>query len=127
MSKYILEDLDVYNLSNDIADEVWQIVAGWSFLAQDTIGKQMIRSSDSIAANIAEGYGRYFFKENRQFCFYARGSILETKTWIGKAGRRNLISGERSAELITKLETVHAKLNGYMKYIGKKAVSEPVN
>jgi four helix bundle protein len=82
VGKYVLEDLDVYNLSNEIADEIWDIVIKWNFLAQDTVGKQMIRSSDSIGANIAEGYGRFFYKENRQFCFYSRGSILETKTWI---------------------------------------------
>lgn len=70
-------------------------IINWNFLAQDTIGKQMIRSSDSIAANIAEGYGRYFFKENRQFCFYSRGSILETKTWLKKAKNRNLITDEQ--------------------------------
>jgi four helix bundle protein len=127
MAKYVLEELEVYNLSNEIADEIWSLVNGWNFLAKDTVGKQIIRSSDSIAANIAEGYGRYFFKENRQFCFYARGSVLETKTWISKARRRNLISDEQSVQLIIKLETVYAKLNGYMKYIGKKADSESAN
>ena len=39
MGKYVLEDLDVYNLSNEIADEIWNIVITWNFLAQDTIGK----------------------------------------------------------------------------------------
>lgn len=120
MGKYVLEDLDVYNLSIEIADEIWNIVINWSFLAQDTVGKQIIRSSDSIGANIAEGYGRYFFKENRQFCFYSRGSILETKTWIKKAKNRNLITEEQYYFLFSKLELIHMKLNGYMKFIGKK-------
>lgn len=124
MGKYVLEDLDVYNLSNEIADEIWNIVINWGFLAQDTVGKQIIRSSDSIAANIAEGYGRYFYKENRQFCFYSRGSILETKTWIKKAKNRNLINQEQYEQLFSKLEVVHMKLNGYMKFIGKKPTAE---
>ncbi|MCE9540372.1 MAG: four helix bundle protein [Bacteroidetes bacterium] len=124
MGKYVLEDLDVYNLSNEIADEIWNIVINWGFLAQDTLGKQIIRSSDSIAANIAEGYGRYFYKENRQFCFYSRGSILETKTWIKKAKNRNLINQEQYEQLFSKLEVVHMKLNGYMKFIGKKPTAE---
>lgn len=89
-------------------------------MAQDTVGKQVIRSSDSIAANIAEGYGRYFYKENRQFCFYSRGSILETKTWIKKARGRNLITDEQYNNLYSKLEQVHIKLNAFMKFIGKK-------
>ena len=127
MGKYILEDLDVYNLSIEMADEIWNIVITRNFLAQDTIGKQIIRSSDSIAANIAEGYGRYFFKENRQFCFYSRGSILETKTWIKKAKNRNLITEVQYNQLFTKLETIHFKLNAYMKLIGKKTPIEPLN
>ena len=127
MKKYVLEDLDVYNLSNEFADEIWSIVINWSFLAQDTIGKQMIRSSDSIAANIAEGYGRYFFKENRQFYFYSRGSILETKTWLKKAKNRNLITDEQYNKLFSKLESIHIKLNAYLKFIGKKPTIEPMN
>lgn len=127
MGKFVLEELDVYNLSNELADEIWDIVVNWSYLAQDTVGKQIIRSSDSIAANIAEGYGRYFYKENRQFCFYSRGSILETKTWIKKAKKRNLITEEQFDQLFSKLETVHIKLNAYMKFIGKKHVAEPQN
>jgi len=120
MKKYVLEDLDVYNLSMQIADEIWGIAINWSYIAQDTVGKQIIRSSDSIAANIAEGYGRYFFKENKQFCFYARGSIMETKTWLKKSVNRNLMTAEQYSALITKLESVHLKLNAYLKFIGKK-------
>ncbi|MGZ4035883.1 MAG: four helix bundle protein [Bacteroidia bacterium] len=127
MGKFILEDLDVCNLSNELADEIWNVVINWSFLAQDTVGKQVIRSSDSIAANIAEGYGRYFYKENRQFCFYSRGSILETKTWIKKAKNRSLINEEQYNNLFSKLELIHLKLNAYMKFIGKKSVTEPIN
>jgi four helix bundle protein len=118
MKKYVLEDLDVYTISNELADEIWNIVITWHFLAQDTIGKQIIRSSDSIAANIAEDYGRYFFKENRQFCFYARGSILETKTWLKKAKNRNLINDDKFEMLFAKLEVTHIKLNAYLKFIG---------
>ncbi len=124
MGKYVLEDLDVYNLSNELSDEIWDIVITWSYLAQDTVGKQVIRSADSIAANIAEGYRRFFYKENRQFCFYSRGSILETKTWIKKARKRNLINEEQYSNLFTKLETVHIQLNAYMKFIGKRSTAE---
>lgn len=79
--KYIrLEDLEVYQLSMELGENVWNIVITWNFLSQDTIGKQLICSTDSIAANIAEGYGHFSYKENKLFCYYSRGSILETKT-----------------------------------------------
>ncbi len=37
--RFVLEELDVYNLSNELADEIWDIVVSWSYLAQDTVGK----------------------------------------------------------------------------------------
>ncbi len=120
MKIYVLEELDVYNLSMELAEDIWNIAVNWNFLAQDTVGKQIIRSSDSIGANIAEGYGRYFYKENRQFCFYARGSILETKTWLKKSENRKLITLEQYSILFSKLEAIHLKLNAYLKFIGKK-------
>jgi four helix bundle protein len=120
MSKFILDDLEVYKLSVGVADEIWEVVAIWNFFEKDTVGKQIVRSADSIGANIAEGYGRYFYKENRQFCFYARGSILETKTWLNRAVKRKLISEIKHKELLSKLEITHIKLNAYIKYIGKQ-------
>jgi hypothetical protein len=52
-------DLDVYNLSEDLSDMVWFDFDAWPEKAKRTMGYQVIRSSDSIAANISEGYGRY--------------------------------------------------------------------
>lgn len=119
MGYYNLEDLEVYKLSETFSNEVWFLVHEWDYLAKDTIGKQIVRSADSISANIAEGYGRYHYKENRNFCFFSRGSILETKSWLKKANVRNLISNDQFTDLISKLEVIHIKLNAYLKFIGK--------
>nr|WP_205058269.1 four helix bundle protein [uncultured Pedobacter sp.] len=116
---YKLEDLEVYNLSEVISDKIWDIVMGWEYFAKDTIGKQLCRAADSISANIAEGYGRYHFKENKNFCYYSRGSILEVKSFLRKSKNRNLISEDCYSELYTELQTIHLKLNAYIKYIGK--------
>jgi len=116
---YKLEDLEVYNLSELISDKIWDIVMGWDYFAKDTIGKQICRAADSISANIAEGYGRYHFKENKNFCYYSRGSILEVKSFLRKSKNRNLISEACYSELYAELQTMHLKLNAYIKYIGK--------
>ena len=68
--EYTLEKLEVYNIAEAFSDEIWNIVAVWKYFEKDTIGKQLVRSADSISANIAEGYGRYFYKESKQFYFY---------------------------------------------------------
>jgi four helix bundle protein len=73
MSYFNLEELEVYQLAEVFSEEIWKVVVGWDYFAKDTVGKQMVRSADSISANIAEGYGRYHYKENRNFCYFSRG------------------------------------------------------
>jgi four helix bundle protein len=121
MSYYSLEDLEVYQLAESFGDEIWFLVMQWDYFAKDTLGKQIARSADSISANIAEGYGRYHYKENRNFCYFSRGSIIETKGWLKKAKNRNLISEEQFDILYDKLQTIHLKLNAYLKFIGKQS------
>ncbi|MEZ4720603.1 MAG: four helix bundle protein [Flavobacteriales bacterium] len=114
-----LEDLRIYKLAMEIGETIWSIVSKWDLTAKKTIGDQVARSADSIAANIAEGYGRYYYKENKLFCYYSRGSLLETKVWITKAKSRGLIESEIADQLIEQLETLHLQLNNYINTIGK--------
>lgn len=115
-----IEDLEIYQLSEILADEIWDIVSSWEYFAKDTVGKQIVRSADSIGANIAEGFGRFHYKENKNFYYFSRGSIIETKGWLKRSIKRKLISEKQYLDLITKLETIHFKLNIYIKLIGKR-------
>jgi len=119
MSYHVLEDLEVYQLAESFSDEIWFMVHEWDYFAKDTVGKQIVRSADSIGANIAEGYGRYHYKENRNFCYFSRGSIIETKGWLNKSKTRKLVSEEQFTQLFEKLQLNHLKLNAYLKFIGK--------
>lgn len=114
---YTLEKLEVYQLSEVFSDTVWDIVMDWDNFQKDTIGKQVVRSADSISANIAEGYGRYYYKESKQFFFYSRGSLQETKSWLSKCKRRKIIEKNKADELLNEAEKILAKLNGYIKFI----------
>ena len=102
------------------------LVIKWDFFAKDTIGKQIVRSADSIGANIAEGFGRYHYKENKNFFYFSRVSIIETKVWLKKAQTRKLVDEDTFISLIQQLETIHHKLNIYIKYIGKKVNNDPM-
>ncbi|HEX3385048.1 MAG TPA: four helix bundle protein [Mucilaginibacter sp.] len=92
----------------------------WQYFVRDGFGKQLTNAADSISANIAEGFGRYHYKENKNFCYFSRGSIIETKGWLRKAKNRALISEDQYSELMSQLEIIHLKLNIYIKAIGKK-------
>ena len=74
-----LEDLTSYRIASELSDFVWNIVVRWDWLAKTTVGSQFIRSTDSIAANIAEGFGRYHKKDKIKFYFNARGSMFEAE------------------------------------------------
>lgn len=119
-----LEELKVYQLSMDIGEMIWMIVSRWDYFAKDTVGKQLVKSVDSIAANLSEGYGRFHYKENKQFCYYNRGSLYETKTWLKKAHNRGLIIGDDFQSLEKDIETIAYKLNNYIKSIGARTNSK---
>lgn len=64
-----LEELEVYKVAMDIGEMVWKVVDRWDYFSKKTLGSQFVEAADSIAMNIAEGYGRFFYKENRNFCY----------------------------------------------------------
>ncbi len=114
-----LEELRVYNKSMEVAEIVWDYVSKWDYFSKDTVGKQLVRSVDSVSANLSEGFGRFHYKENKQFCYNSRGSLYESKTWIKKAQTRKLIDEETSEKLLSDLSDISVKLNNYIKTIGK--------
>ncbi len=86
MKKYLeLKDISAYRISFDLSNYVWDIVIKWNYFAKDTVGKQLVKAVDSISANIAEGFCRYFKKDKVNFYRYSCGSIKESFDWIEKA------------------------------------------
>jgi four helix bundle protein len=114
-----INDLNVYRLAIDICDEVWQMVDKWNYFEKDTLGKQIVRSADSIALNISEGYGRFHYAENKHFCYYSRGSAFETITALELAKKRGLILETDYTALNVKLISYLQMLNKYIQSIGK--------
>ena len=52
-----LEEFKIYNLSLELSDEIWKALLKWNHFDKDTIGKQLVRSADSISANLSEDWG----------------------------------------------------------------------
>jgi len=110
-----LEDLEIYNLSMSLSDKVWNFVIKWEYFAKDTLGKQWFRASDSVSANISEGFGRNTYRDSRSFYYIARGSLYESKTWLDKAKSRKLISEEDFKTLYSEHNVLGYKLNNFIK------------
>ena len=114
-----LEDLEIYRLAMKLGEKIWQVVDKWDYFQKDTIGKQWVKAADSVAANISEGFGRYFYKETRQFAYYSRGSLYETRTWLVKSHARKLLSDEAFHELNHDIDVLGVKLNNYISSLNK--------
>jgi four helix bundle protein len=82
------------------------------------LGAQFVDAADSIGLNIAEGHGRFHYKENKNFCYYSRGSAKETLTAARKAKSRDLISENEFNPLNEKLELYFRLIYGYINSIG---------
>ena len=119
MDNVVLENLEIYQLALEIGEIVWKNVEKWEWFVKKTVGSQFTEAADSISANIAEGYGRYFYKDRRVFCYYSRGSLLESKNWATKALNRQLMSQAEYDVLIEKMKTLHHKLNIYIKKLNE--------
>ena len=85
------------------------------------MGAKVVRSADSIGANIAEGAGRGTYADNRRFVRNARGSLNETKHWLRRAYRRGPLTKQTVAKLKPLVDELGPKLNNYLKSIGRAA------
>jgi four helix bundle protein len=119
-----LEGLRIFRLAEALADEVWAEVLTWSPFARQTVGRQLVEAADSVGANIAEGYGRFHFKDSRQFQYYARGSLQETNYWLRRARIRKLMTERRARELMERTAELAPQLNAYIRTLDRRSQVE---
>ena len=112
-----LKRLKVHDIAQDLSRDTWLIVTSWAHFDRDTLGKQMVRSADSIRANIAEAHGRFTFAEKVRFCHIARGSLVEYSSHLRAAFERELISELQFLELRSRSETIGRMLNWFIRYL----------
>lgn len=109
-------DIEAYNISFELSNKVLDIVNRWPYLAQKTIEAQFIDATDSISANIAEGFGRYHKKDKIKFYHYSRGSTLESIDWLEKSIRRKLLDDNQYNHIKNELEKLPKAINSLIKY-----------
>ncbi|MBD0278791.1 MAG: four helix bundle protein [Flavisolibacter sp.] len=91
------------------------------------LSDQLIRASRSVAANIAEGHGRYHFQEQIQFCRQARGSLSEVLNHIYTAFDYSYISNEQVKEIEHKSEILLKLINGYLFFLKNQKLNHSTN
>ena len=115
-----INNLSAYKISFDLSNKAWDIVIKWSFFEKDTVGKQFVRSIDSISANIAEGFGRFSKKDKIRFYYYSLGSTLEALDWSKKSYIRGIISSDDYAHIRKELDKLPREINQLIKFTNQK-------
>ncbi|MBU4369313.1 four helix bundle protein [Patescibacteria group bacterium] len=113
-----LEDITAYQIASILGDYVWEIVSKWDIFAKKTIGSQFIRAIDSVAANIAEGFGRFHKKDKQKFYYNARGSLYESAHWCKKAYKRKLLTKKENEYIMERLRKLPKDINILIKLTG---------
>ncbi len=115
------EELEIYQLAEKLSDMIWDIVIKWDSFPNGTVGVQYVNASDSVGANIAEGYGKGSFSDRSRFAKISRGSLFETRHWTNKSYRRKLITEHKFTEINNILEILLPKLSSYINYLNEQS------
>ena len=122
-----LDNLIVWKKSVDLVQMIYkEIISTFPIDERWSLSQQLRRSSISIPANIAEGYGRFHYQDNVRFCYIARGSLEETYSHIRVAIRLGYTSLENASNVIKAIDELKKILNGYIQFIKKSKQGEIV-
>ncbi len=119
------KELEAWKKARELRKEISVLVKTFPPEEKYRLVDQMIRASRSVTANIAEGYGRFHYQENIQFCRQARGSLTELQDHILVALDEAYINTEIESGFDNKIEECIRILNGYINYLIKSKQTKP--
>lgn len=114
------EELKVWQQCRSFKIEISKLVKTFPKHELYSLTSQLSRASRSVTANIAEGYGRYHYGENIQFCRQARGSLEEVKDHLYSALDEGYIEEDELLRLFALHKTSISMLNGYIDWLKKQ-------
>jgi len=110
-------DLVVWQRARMIRNRIYEIAAGLPVVERYNLTPQLTRAACSVTANIAEGYGRYHYKENIQFCRQARGSLYELQDHLIACNDLKYLDDIIFNELFDDIKETIKILDGYIRFL----------
>jgi four helix bundle protein len=125
------KELDCYKKSRELRIYISGLAKKFPAEERYLLKSQIKRSSRSITANIAEGYGRYTYTDTRNFFIIARGSVTETMEHLITAYDEQYITEEELQKGEEMCEISFKLINGYTSYLDRskakmKGVANPI-
>jgi len=113
------KELECWKKARELRNKISGVAKSFPAEEKFSLTSQIIRSSRSITANIAEGYGRFTYTDTRHFFIQSRGSVAETIDHLTTALDEQYISEETYSELEILCGLVFKLINGYIAYLDK--------
>lgn len=114
------KNIIAWQKAREIRNIVYQFIKTLPVSEKYNLTQQMKRAACSVTSNIAEGYGRFHFQENTQFCRQARGSLYELQDHITTCNDLNFINNNFFQELNNKITEAIKILDGYIRFLTKQ-------
>ena len=114
------EDLKAWQLARQLMIECHKMAEALPAWERYDLTSQVRRSSKSVMANIAEGYGRYHYLDSLRFYYIARGSLNETINHVITAHDLSYIDDRRYRDLYDLGRETERALNGFVAYVWKQ-------
>jgi four helix bundle protein len=113
------EELDCWKKAYELRKKLSELVKKFPSDEKYRLTDQVIRSSRSVTANIAEGFGRFHYQEYAQYCRQSRGSLFELVDHLIVARDEKYISEAEYLSLKAEIEGCLIVLNGFINYLLK--------
>jgi four helix bundle protein len=110
-------DLDVWKSARKLKIRIWNLVKTFSQEEKFRLSDQLIRSSRGIGSAIAEGHGKFYYKDQINYCVIARGSLSETLNHLIDAMDSGYISKEELTSFKADIDETGKLLNGYISFL----------
>lgn len=117
-------DLEVWKEAHRLSIEIYKISDEFPKKETYGISDQLRRSSTSVSANMAEGFGRYHFKDKIKFYYNARGSICEVQNFIFFAKDIGYLDRNLARKIFQDYEKLNKRLNNFIKSVQKKMTND---
>jgi len=116
-------ELEVWKKARILKKDVRELTKSFPPEEKFRLTDQLIRSSRSVCSLIAEGHGRYTYKDRIHYCIEARGSLTETLNHLIEAFDGKYITNIELKKFRLQIAEVHALLNGYIAYLRRRSES----
>lgn len=110
------EDMPVWKDSHDLAVSIYKITRDFPKDELYSLTNQIRRSSSSVSANIAEGFGRGTDKDKSHFYRVALGSLYETKNFIYLSARLEYIQQDKSENILKQIDSINSQITAILRY-----------